>query len=492
MPSVDWFIVGEVIYIIIVVGVCLRIIYETRASTKTLAYLLVTVFIPIVGIILYFSIGINYRSRSMYSKKLLRDQKLQERLKIQIYKSSFDALHSVGDYGLTYKGLAHMILKDAMSPLTSNNVVKILINGEQTFEEILLAISRAKDHIHLEYYTFEDDYIGNTIKEALIKKAREGIEVRFIYDHFGSRSIDGRFSEELKAAGIEVYPFHKITFLLFANRLNYRNHRKIIVIDGHTSFVGGINVADRYVNDKNHRDKIYWRDTHVCIKGPGSLYLQYIFLCDWNFCSPDKLLPEQRFFSDLPTTTEESLVQEGSLVQIVSSGPDSVSPSILYTLLKAINTAKEEILITTPYFIPGESLMDALIIASLSGVNVKLLVPYISDSKIVNAAARSYYDDLLKAGVRIFRYKKGFIHAKTMVIDSKLAIIGTANMDQRSFDLNFEVISLILDPVVAEELREIFNGDLQEAEEINAQQWEHRAKWRKLMEKSARMISPLL
>jgi len=486
MPSIDWFLVAEITYILLVIGVCLRIIYETRSSTKTLAYLLLTIFVPIAGIILYFSIGINYRNRSMYSKKLLSDQKLQERLKIQIYKSSFDALHSVGDYGLSYKGLAHMILKDMMSPLTTSNEVKILINGEQTFDAILQAISQAKDHIHLEYYTFENDAIGNTIKDALIRKAKEGVEVRFIYDHFGSRSIDGSFSDELAAEGVEVYPFHKITFLLLANRLNYRNHRKIIVIDGYTSFVGGINVADRYVNDERQEQQIFWRDTHVRIKGQGSLYLQYIFLCDWNFCSPNKLHPEPRFFSELSS-------EEGrSLVQIVSSGPDSVSPSILYTLLKAIATAKEEILITTPYFIPGESLMDALIIASLSGVNVKLLVPYISDSKIVNAAAHSYYDDLLKAGVRIFRYKKGFIHAKTIVFDSKLAIIGTANMDQRSFDLNFEVMSLILDPKVAEELREIFNEDLLNAEEIDAERWEHRAKWRKLLEKSARMISPLL
>ncbi|WP_134090682.1 cardiolipin synthase [Olivibacter sp. XZL3] len=486
MPSIDWFIVGEIIYVLIVICVCLRIIYETRSSTKTLAYLLLTIFIPVAGIILYFSIGINYRNKSMYSKKLVRDQKLQERLKIQIFKSSFDALHSVGDYGLVYKGLAHMILKDMMSPLTTNNAVKILINGEQTFKEILLAINEAQNHIHLEYYTFENDYIGNTIKDALIRKAKEGVEVRFIYDHFGSRSIRGKFSKELEEAGVKIYPFHKITFLLLANRLNYRNHRKIIVIDGHTSFVGGINVADRYTNDESRGEKVYWRDTHVCIKGPGSFYLQYIFLCDWNFCSPDKLQPEQRFFSELPVS------DGGSLVQIVSSGPDSSSPSILYTLLKAIGTAKEEILITTPYFIPGESLMDALIIASLSGISVKLLVPYISDSKFVNAAAHSYYDDLLNAGVRIFRYKKGFIHAKTVVCDSKLAIIGTANMDQRSFDLNFEVMSLMLDPKVAEELRDVFNSDLKHAEEIDAYQWEHRAKWRKFMEKSARMISPLL
>ena len=486
MPSFDWLIVLEILYIILVIGVCLRIIYETRSSTKTLAYLLLTIFVPIAGIILYFSIGVNYRNKSMYSKKLIKDQGMQERLRKEIYKSSYDALQSIGKYGSNYKGLAHMILKDSMSPLTTNNKIKILINGEETFKEILSAIKNAKNHIHLEYYTFEDDRIGNTIKNALIEKVKEGVEVRFIYDHFGSRSLEKKVAGELKEAGAEIFPFHEITFLLLANRLNYRNHRKIIVIDACTSFVGGINVADRYINDPINKNEVYWRDTHIRIDGPGSLYLQYIFLCDWNFCSPNKLVPEQRFFCELSDT------YENSLVQIVSSGPDSVSPSILFTLLKSIDTAKEEILITTPYFIPGESLMDALIIASMSGVNVKLLVPYVSDSRIVNAAAHSYYDDLLKAGVRIFRYKKGFIHAKSLVIDNKLAIVGTANMDQRSFDLNFEVMAVILDHFVAEELRAVFNKDLLDAEEIDGLRWSNRATWRRLVEKSARMISPLL
>lgn len=485
MLSIDWFIVVEILYIIVVIAVCLRIIYETRSSTKTLAYLLFAIFVPVIGIVFYFSVGVNYRNRSMYSKKLIRDQGLQERLQKEIYKSSYDALQVMGEEGLAYKGLTKMILRDMMSPLTANNKVKLLINGEQKFKEMLLAIKAAKNHIHLEYYTFEDDDIGNLLKEALIAKAREGVEVRFIYDHFGSRSIEKHMVKELQSAGVQIYPFHKITFLVLANRLNYRNHRKIIVIDGAVSFVGGINVADRYINKKGN-EATYWRDTHVRITGPGSLYLQYIFLCDWNFCSPVKLEPERRFFS------EATHVQEGSPVQIVSSGPDSVSPSILYTLLKAIDSAREEILITTPYFIPGESLMDALIIASTSGVNVKLLVPYVSDSRVVNAAARSYYNDLLKAGVRIFRYKKGFIHAKTMVCDNKLAMVGTANMDQRSFDLNFEVVALIFDREVASPLREVFHVDLKDAEEINALQWANRAKWRKLLEKSARMISPLL
>jgi len=484
MPSFDWFIIVEILYVLLVIFVCLRIIYDTRSSTKTLAYLLLTVFVPVLGIVLYFSVGMNYRNKSMYNKKLISNQRLQERLQQEIFKSSYHALHLLGEEGEIYRGLTNMILRDLMSPLTSGNKIKLLINGEQTFPEMLQAIAEAKEHIHLEFYAFEDDRIGNKIKEALIQKAREGVEVRFIYDHFGSSTIERKMAKELRDAGVQIYPFHKITFLFFANRINYRNHRKIIVIDGATSFVGGLNVADRYFNDGS--EPLFWRDTHLRIDGPGTLYLQYVFLCDWNFCSDEKLLPERRFFKDA------SLEEEEGLIQIVASGPDSRSSSILYSMLQAIDTAKEELLITTPYFIPGESLMDALVIAALRGVKVKLLVPYISDSRFVNAAAHSYYDDLLQAGVRIFRYKKGFIHAKTMVCDQKLAIVGTANMDLRSFDLNFEVIAMVLDREIAKELHQHFNEDLKGAEEIDPSRWAERAKWRKLMEKTARMLSPLL
>jgi cardiolipin synthase len=290
------------------------------------------------------------------------------------------------------------------------------------------------------------------------------------------------------ASNVRAFPFLKIYFIALANRLNYRNHRKIIVVDGRTAFVGGINVSDRYINKPGDEKKVYWRDTHLRIDGPGVLYLQYIFLCDWNFCANEKLEPNEIFFpkhNALP-------VYGDKVVQIAASGPDSKKPTILYSLIQAINLATEEILITSPYFIPGESLLDALTIASLSGLSVKLLVPFKSDSILVNLAARSYYGDLLTAGVEIYQYKKGFIHAKTFVADRQIAIIGTANMDFRSFDLNFEVNAIVYDNDTASELTDIFFNDIADSEKLNKDVWLNRPKAVQLLERTARLLSPLL
>ncbi len=353
---------------------------------------------------------------------------------------------------------------------------------------MLQALREAKDHIHIEYYIYEDDVIGRSVENILIQKAKEGITVRFIYDDFGSRSIRRKLVKRLKKGGVKVYPFSKIFFIAFANRINYRNHRKIIVVDGKTAFTGGINVSDRYINDGNVTNKLFWRDTHVRIDGPGVQYLQYLFLCDWNFCAKDSVQPDEKYFP----REKYFPVNGNKVVQIAASGPDSDTPTIMFSLLQAINLATKEILITTPYFIPGDSLIDALIIAALSGISVKLLVPGISDSWLVNLAARSYYDDLLNAGVEIYQYKKGFVHAKTMVTDGSIAIIGTANMDQRSFDLNFEVNAIVYDTDIASQLRNIFFDDLKDAEIIDVTAWNARPWYKLLTEQAARLISPLL
>lgn len=377
-----------------------------------------------------------------------------------------------------------MLLNDN-SPLTSHNEVKLLLNGENKFPEVIEALKNAQHHIHIEYYIFEDDNIGNQIKELLIQKVAEGVKVRFIYDDFGSRSIRKTTVRELIAGGVEAYPFYKILFIALSNRTNYRDHRKIIVIDGCTGFVGGINVSDRYINGIDKK-QLFWRDTHVRINGPGVYYLQYLFICDWNFCAETKLpiLPE--YFC---TTKSDN---GKAMVQIAASGPDSDNPTIMFSLLETIGMAQEELLITSPYFIPGESIMNALNVASLSGVKVKILVPDKSDSFIVNAAARSFYSEVLDSGAEIYLYKKGFVHAKTMVADGQLAIIGTANMDHRSFELNFEVNSMIYDTELAQQLRAAFYEDIKDARQINPKTWAKRPLFRQLPEKLLRLLSPLL
>jgi cardiolipin synthase len=288
-------------------------------------------------------------------------------------------------------------------------------------------------------------------------------------------------------AGVKAHAFYRIRLLALANRLNYRNHRKIIIVDGITSFVGGINISSRYTN-KARGNKHFWRDTHLRIAGPATAALQHVFICDWNFCAPEKLGLQTAYFPPIYSLAQE----ENQFVQIVSSGPDSERPSIYHSLVQAILAARREILLTTPYFVPGETIMDALVIASLAGTKVRLLVPGISDSYLVNAAARSYYTELLKAGVEIFLYQKGFVHAKTFVADNSLSMVGTANLDYRSFDLNFEVNALVYDEEIASKLKACFEDDIQHAHQLNSEEWLSRAKAVQFAEKVIRLMSPLL
>ena len=469
---------------LVLIAVCLRVIYETRSATKTMAYLLLILFIPIAGIIFYILFGVNYWKIKLYNKKSATDENLLTRLKNEM-KVYSNAVVSPSELPADdSRELALMLKKELKSPLTRRNSVKLLINGEEKFPEMLEALRNAKHHIHIEYYIYEHDEIGQQVNNILIQKAKEGVQVRFIYDDFGSPNINKKTEREMKAAGIEIFPFQKVLFYLLANRLNYRNHRKIVVIDGQTAFTGGINVSDKYINNKP--GKLFWRDTHLRIDGPGVFYLQYLFLTNWNFCSGKIIMPEEPHFS-MP-----SVYKDDRFVQVAASGPDSDQPSVLFSLLQAIYLAKKEILITTPYFIPGDSILEAIRIAALSGLSVKMLVPGICDSRLVNAASKSYYEDLLCAGVEIYRYQKGFVHAKTLVTDGSLSIIGTANMDYRSFELNFEVNVLVYDREFSEKLRDVFFQDIEEAEKIDKDSWCNRSAYQQLPERVARLFSHVL
>lgn len=483
----NWILLLQAAYLIIMILVVLRVLYDTRSGTKAMAYILFIVLVPFVGILFYFSFGINYRKNKLYSKKIVEDEKLRKKIlsRIEHYsKKVFDS----GLLASGHRNLSQFIYNTSTSPLTANNSVDLLLNGEEKFPKLLEALEGATSHIHLEYYIYENDDTGNSIADILIKKAKEGVEVRFMYDDFGSHGLGGSFIKRLQAAGIATTPYYKIKWYALASRLNYRNHRKIIIIDGTKSFVGGINISDKYRNDTKAADALYWRDTHLMLEGPATFYLQYLFLCDWNFAAQNKLEFGPEYF---PMHVEEKEIRS-ELVQIVSSGPDSELPLIFYSLMAAIAAARERVWVTSPYFIPGESLMDALIIAAKSGIEIKLLVPGISDSKMVNAAARSYYSELIGHGVRIFLYNKGFVHAKTMVVDDNLAIVGSANMDYRSFDLNFEVNAMLYSEKINAQLKNAFENDLRETTEINAEQWLSRPKYIHLWEKLVRLLSPFL
>jgi cardiolipin synthase A/B len=484
---IDWFLISVLVYILIVCTVCLRIIYDTNNATKTLAYLMLAVFIPILGMLFYFTLGINYRKRKLYSKKLITDEGLRAELGERIISRTSDNLVTEREEIGRADGLVKMLVKDSWSPLTLGNDAKLLVNGEEKFPELLEALRSAQHHIHIQYYIFDDDNIGTEIKNVLIEKATQGVKVRFIYDDFGSGSIRRSFVNELREAGVEAFPFNRIRWLFLANRINYRNHRRIVVIDGKTSFTGGINVSDRYINSAE--TETYWRDTHLRLDGMASHYLQYLFLCDWNFCAEKKMTAEPTYFRSAFNSGDPDFKVA---VQVAASGPDSPTPTILFSLLKAIHVARKEILITTPYFIPGESILDALKVSSLSGVKVRLLVPYSSDSRLVNAASWSYYTDLLQVGVEIYLYKRGFVHAKTMVVDDNISVVGTANMDYRSFDLNFEVNTILYNKEIANQLRELFYQDMNDAQKIDPVRWNNRPLIKQLPERIARLLSPLL
>lgn len=463
----------------------IRIIFDTVNVSKALGYLLLTIVLPVAGSIVYFSLGVNYRKRKIYNKKLITDEYLLQALRKDIDESALRLLQSHHDDVGNFAGLARLLIKDSLSFLSLNHI-KLLLNGENKFPDVIKALEAAKSTIHIQYYIYDNDEIGNRIKSILMRKAKEGVKVRFIYDDFGSNGLKKRWVRELEQAGVEIYPFYKIYFVFLASRLNYRNHRKLIIVDGQTGFTGGINVSDKYINGENNK-KLYWRDTHVMIEGPAVLNLQYHFLADWNFCSDQNLTPDNEIFP-VPIRRPDFTM----LTQIAVSGPDYPRADVMLSYFTAIANAEEKVYITTPYFIPNNSIYDAIKKAALSGCDVRLLVPGISDSKTVNYATQSYFEPLLECGVRIYLYQKGFVHSKTIVIDNTLSMVGSANIDFRSFDLNFELNTIIYDQAFGEKMTEVFLQDLEDAEEVNYTQWMQRSTGRQLLEKSARLLSPLL
>ncbi|RAJ08917.1 cardiolipin synthase [Chitinophaga skermanii] len=485
-----WESIGISVVYLITFGVALKALLETRSTGKAMAYLLLLFFLPGVGIIIYLTVGVNPRINKIYSKKWAGNLRLSARVQEYLRQESREALLENAELIGNKSSIARMLFRDILSPVSMRNEVKLLINGEEKFPLLLEVLKGAKHHIHFEYYIFEEDVIGREIMEVLKQKARDGIEVRFIYDDFGSGDINRRFLREMRKAGVEVYPFYRIRFL--ANRLNYRNHRKIVVVDGNKGFVGGINVSDRYINADKYREGTakqswpFWRDTHLYVHGLSVHTLQFIFMADWNFCADYDLPITHQYFADIPECKGEALVQ------IAASGPDSKRSSIMLSNLAAINQSEKSVFITTPYFIPNESIYNAMMEAALAGKDVRLMVPGLSDSKVVNKAAESYFEELLYCGVRIFRYQDGFVHAKSMIVDNNLSIVGTANIDVRSFDLNFEVNAFVYDTQVNQQLTDAFLVDMLHSTELTYAEWSKRSRWNRILEALARLLSPLM
>jgi cardiolipin synthase len=374
-----------------------------------------------------------------------------------------------------------------MDAFLSKNEFQLLINGEDKFPEVLKTLASAARFIHMEYYAWENDVRGNQIKDVLLQKAQEGLKIRILYDDYASRGIRKNIVKELQAAGVEIHPKIKLKLRQFANRMNHRDHRKVIIVDGVYGFVGGINISDRYDNTIDTR--LYWRDTHLKFSGPLVHDFQKHFLASWNAAQPGKLL-----FSDTLLTSDKNpapLPYKG-LGQIIPGGPYYPFSNIMLSYLKIFNLARKTLYITNPYFIPSSSILNALKQAAMSGVDVRLLLPEKSDSALVGAASRFYFDELLESGVRIFMYTKGFIHAKTVVADSALSVVGTANMDIRSFDLNFEIMSVVYGEQLAHKLESVFMEDLKLSREVDTAFWKQKPIHLKLLYAIARLVSSFL
>ena len=457
---------------------------ERKDASATWAWLLVLTFIPFLGFILYLIFGQNLTREKLFQWEDIKKIGIEHLINEQIQQLRSDSFPFKDQYANAYKDLIYLQLANNGAILTQNNDVKIFYDGKEKFESLFHDVEKAKDHIHLQYYIFRDDQIGVKLIELLTKKAKEGVKVRVLYDEMGSRRIKKKaFRPLIKAGGeVEVFFPSKVPFINL--RVNYRNHRKLVIIDGKIGYVGGFNIGDEYLGkDKKFG---YWRDTHLRIKGTAVKAIQTRFILDWNQASTrHDINYEERYF---PYTVENGDVS----LQIVTSGPDSEWEQIKNGYIKMISSAKKSIYIQTPYFIPDASILDVLRIAALSGVEVHLMIPNKPDHMFVYWATLSYVGELLKAGAKVYIYDNWFLHAKTIVVDDEIASVGTANIDVRSFKLNFEVNAFIYSRQIAEKLSSIFKEDLKWSKELTLEEYKKRPLKIRFKESISRLLSPIL
>lgn len=425
----------------------------------------------------------NYRKSKMFSRKFLTDQKIIRQFMAK-YEEILNRNQKEIRENLNEKWrLPFLAWRNARSPVTINNRVTILQNGEVKFPMLLQKIEDAQHSIYIEYYIVEESNIWEEITASLIKKSPEGIDIKVIVDGFGSNGLKKSTFRKLEKAGIEIYEYNPVRFELFANRVNYRTHRKIVIIDDEIAFTGGINISDYYINTQ--ANKHYWRDTHCMIEGEACGALRILFALNWYFVSgklieiKDLNIPAKKYYGEIPSL-------------IIGSDPDSDSAYIMETYFQLINSARKEIYIVTPYFIPNDSILDAIKTSAKSGVKVKLMVPKKSDSKFVTEASFTFYGDLIESDVEVFLYTKGMIHSKVIVVDNEISTIGTANMDYRSFDSNAEVIAMFFDVDIANQLVSDFKEDCKSSIKLSLEKWEMRPLGAKLIGAFARLLAPLL
>ena len=473
----DWKVILFGVYQVIVILTIIHVVLDNRQPAKTMAWALVIWFVPVVGIVFYLFFGVNTRKERLISQRSL--DMLSKRSMLEFVEQRDLRLPE------EYKPIIDLFVSENFSLPFKDSEVKIHTDGYSFFHALLKEIASAKDHIHLDMYIFEDDALGNMVRDALVAKTREGVEVRLIYDDVGCWNVSNRFFERMREEGIEVAPFLPVRFPSFTSKVNYRNHRKMIVIDGRTGFIGGMNIALRYVKGTKSQP---WRDTMLQITGSGVYSLQRAFLVDWYFVDRN-LISNRKYY---PHPSEESSHNE-SLLQIVTSGPDTPYPEIMQGYVRMILAAKKYIYIETPYFLPTDPVLFALKTAAAGGVDVRILVPLRSDTKFVEWAGRSYLREMVKAGVSVSYYKAGFLHSKMIVCDDAICSCGSTNVDFRSFENNFESNAFIYDTKVAIAMRDIFLEDTSQS--LLFTDMPQRVKpniLKRLVESLVRLMSPLM
>ena len=491
-----WQIISLVLYImnmVLAVFISTTMILRKQDPVKTLSWVIVLVLLPYFGILCYLLFGQNYRRKKIYSRKGLADYKIRKEAgnnQMELLRRNPELL---GAELAPFRKLIYQNLKNSHTVIEDNDSIEFYFTGKQALDAMYSEIEKAVHHIHLQSYIIVDDSTGVRFKNLLIKKAREGVEVRIIYDGVGSFSIKKTYKQELEDAGIEVLVFSPISFSPKA-MINYRNHRKILVIDGKTGFLGGVNIADRYYCGTSIGE---WHDTHIKIKGESVFSLQACFLMDRHFIKSGdikrKIRFKKKYYPPLDIQNRSSDIKGKHLYsQIISSGPDSFWASIMQCYFSAITSAKKHIYIVTPYFTPCETILNALKIAALGEVDVRIMLPEKSDTKIAHWSTMSYISELLDAGIKIYLFKKGFNHSKVISIDGAMSIVGSANMDVRSFEHNFEVMAAIYNENCAQIIEDQFTKDIKSCRQITASQWSRRSTKEKITESFARLWSPLL
>lgn len=474
MTTVLW-----IAYLTVTIWSIINIIFYGMRSTKMISWSLTVIILPFLGPILYYLFGINRRKFKLFKLKQTEKRKLYSETYKEL-KGGEKSVHKFEDY--KHNKIASLIRKNCYFAPYENNKIDLLNDGEEAFGAIFEAIENAEKFIHIQYYILEKGELLDKFYDLFSKKIKEGVEIRMLYDSLGSHSLRGKLIKRFKDIGVKAHSSLPIRFgnLLFT--LNYRNHRKIIVVDGKIGFTGGFNVSDKYI--KPVSDLGVWQDLHLRLEGPIVNSLQRVFVKDYHFASNEGMLLDNKYFPKIEC-------EGSSIAQVVASGPDSNYPAIMQQYLAMINSAKKSICIANPYFIPGMPVLEALQIAALSGVEVNLLVPKKSDSLLARYSMFSGFEALLRVGAKIY-LRPDFSHSKVIITDGEIASVGSGNFDYRSFEHNFETNVLIYDEDIAKKIEELFFGHCKKNIRLELVAFKNRSIFNKFMEGLAKFFSPLL